>query len=203
MPLDLAEVLLDHRRGVTIEGRARLVEEDRFGLRGEHPCQAQPLLLSPREREGGSVQAVAVSASRPTRVEQPTHGLLTLALVGDEAVLVQRQRDVVVRRHGERVRALEDVADPPPHLVGPERVRADHTIAAQAHGALDSSAGNELVETVERPQERGLAHPDGPISASTSSRRASNDTSSTTTRSVRAAEPPDLEHDVAVRRARL
>ena len=84
-----------------VECGAWLVEEDRLGLGGEHPRDAQPLLLTARERERGLVEPSADLGEQPNPLEQLAHAPPALVFAGDESVLAKRQGDVVVDRHRE------------------------------------------------------------------------------------------------------
>ena len=116
--LDRREQPLDDGSGLWVERGTGLVEENHVGLgwRAHARCRAavavRPRARARTRRAVHPPRRAARPARAGSRTRQPA-----LAFAGDEAVLAKREGDVVVDRHRERVRQLEDVPDPPPQLL--------------------------------------------------------------------------------------
>ena len=73
-----------------------------------------------------------------------------------DAVQARAVRDVVVDRHRERVRLLEDHPDAAAEVDGVDAGRVD-VLAVERHEPFDPRAGDQVVHPVQAAQERGLA----------------------------------------------
>src|SRR3954470_7757856 len=111
--LQLVHQLLDLRGRDRIERRARLVEQDHFGLHRDRAGDAKPLLLPAREAEPAGVELVLDLV--PQR-GAPQRRLDARIEFGSRQLLVESdaEGDVLVDRHRERRRLLEHHADARP-----------------------------------------------------------------------------------------
>jgi hypothetical protein len=88
-------------------------------------------------------------------LERVLHDLVEFRLL-PHSVQLGAVRDVVVDRHGERVRLLEDHPDASPEVHGIDAGRV-HVLAVEQYLALDARPRDEVVHAVEAAQERRLA----------------------------------------------
>ena len=110
------------------------------------------------------------------------HAPCARLVTGDQAMLAQRQGDVVINGQREGVGLLEDVPDPPPQLLAAEGAAPRSGHAAQADGTLAAAAGSELVQAVERTQQRRLSRARGADQRENLALYTSNDTFRTAAR---------------------
>src|SRR3989442_6311293 len=153
---ELEDGLLDASGGDRVEGRARLVHQQDFGLHRERARNAQALLLAAGEAGAGLRQPVLDLVPQRRRLQGPLHALVQDGPIA-HAAQPQSRGDVVEYRHrGKPVRLLQDHADPAPHLDMVDAGRI-HVLALEEHAAADPRAGHHLVHAVETADERGLA----------------------------------------------
>jgi hypothetical protein len=143
-PFDRPE---EELRGVGIELRGRLVEEEQRGLEGEGRGETHPLELSPRELD----RLPAPEVKRVHRRERALHARPDLR--GRNAEVLQPEGDLVGddAHHDLVLRVLEDGGDRPRELGGarPPRVGAPH-----GHPAGEAAAVEVRHETRKRAKQR-------------------------------------------------
>ncbi len=151
--LQLVHQVLDRLRRDRVERRRGLVEQDHLRLDGDRARDAEPLLLPAGEPERGALEAVLDLVPDRGAAQRLLDSVVEVVLHAEDA---EPEGDVVVDRLRERVRTLEDHADPPPDLdrvdVGPVEVDA---VVEQP--AVDARARDEVVHPVQAAQERRLA----------------------------------------------
>ena len=125
------------------------------GPDGEGARQAEQLLLAARQPEGRVVQAVLDRVPQPDLGEAALAHHVELLALGD-AVRLHPGHDVVLDRHRERVRPLEQHADAPPQRQEVDVLRPQ-ALVVQRHVALAHESGHAVVHAVEGAQEGGLA----------------------------------------------
>ena len=96
-----------------VEGRGGLVEQQHVRFDRDRPGDAEPLLLAAGEAERAVLEPVLDLVPERRSAQRLLDPLVELVLQPEVA---RRPGDVVVDRLRERVRFLEDHADPPPHL---------------------------------------------------------------------------------------
>ena len=131
------------RRGLRVERRGRLVEEQDAGLERERPGEHRPLLLADREPRASRLGEGAVE---PGELEQPLDIRLAAGELGAEA-------DVVGDGALEQRRQLRHQADLAAQL--------EHVALADVGAAVEDHPGVRVGEPVEQPQERRLARAGG------------------------------------------
>ena len=144
--------ILDARGCDRVERRGRLVHQDHVGLDGERAGDAQALLLAARERQRASLQPVLDLVPERGPLQRAVHTLVEVAAHPERARPV---RDVVVDRLRERVRALEDHADPLSHLdrVDSAAVEVESVVEDRSR---DLRPGDDVVHAVQAADERAL-----------------------------------------------
>ena len=152
--LQVVHQVFDPRRRDRVERRAGLVHQDDLGLDGQRPGDAEPLLLAAGELQARAVELVLDLVPEGGAAERALDQLVHVAPV---AVDPRPPGDVVVDALGERVRLLEDHADPaaqrrPASMSGPVM-----SLAVEADLALHPGAGDQVVHPVEAAQQRALA----------------------------------------------
>ena len=151
--LQLVHQVLDRLGRDRVERRGRLVEQDDVGLDGDRAGDAEPLLLAAGEAERRPLEPVLDLVPDRGAPERLLDAVVEVVLHAEDA---QAVGDVVVDRLRERVRALEDHADPAAHL---DRVDAGavEVGAVVEELAVDPRARDEVVHPVQAAQERRLA----------------------------------------------
>ena len=115
--LQLEDQLLDLGGGDRVEGRARLVHQQHLGLHREGPRDAQPLLLAARRGSTPDLSRSSFTSSHRAAWRSARSTVLVQPARSRTPPSREPGRDVVEDGHGgERVRLLEDHADPPAHL---------------------------------------------------------------------------------------
>ena len=163
----LADQLLDRRRRARVERRARLVEQQHLGPRGQRARDAQPLLLAAGQPQRRPVEVVADLLPQPRALERGLHRRLERrALDPPRALLAQRVGDVVEDRHRERVGLLEDHRD----RAAAARVTSSASTSSPSSRMRPPRAAPGVSSTSRFSDRSSVVfpHPDGPISASTS-----------------------------------
>ena len=107
---ELLHQLLDSPRGDGIERRAGLIHQEHLGLGGNRARDAQPLLLTARERQAALLQLVLDLVPQRGSAQCLLH---SFSRVSREPVQAQSERDVVVDGRRKRIRLLEDHPDEP------------------------------------------------------------------------------------------
>src|SRR6266511_1421957 len=140
--------------GDRVEGGAGFVHEDDFRAYGDGAGNAQPLLLSAGQGQGGLLELVFDLVPQGGAVQGMFDQVVHVGHVhaGDAWPV----GDVVVDGLGERVGFLEDHADQPAYL---DRVDLPvvEVLAVVGDAAGDPGAGDEVVHPVQGPQDGGLA----------------------------------------------
>jgi len=154
--LELVDQLLDALRRDRVERRGGLVHQQDLGLHRERARDAQPLLLSPRERQRGGVQPILDLVPQRRRLEARLDASAQLFARTGEPVDPQAVGDVVENRFRKRVRALEDHPDAAAQIDHVHRRGVD-VLAVDGDGTLDARAGHDVVHPVQRAQERRFA----------------------------------------------
>jgi hypothetical protein len=145
--------VLDARRRDRVERRGGLVHQDHVGLDRERSCNAEPLLLAARQRKRASLQPVLDLVPERGLLQRTVDPLIEVAAHPQRAWPV---RDVVVDRLRERIRPLEDHADPLPHLDGVDAA-AVQVLAVVEDGSPDLRPWDDVVHPVQAADERALS----------------------------------------------
>ena len=135
--------------------RARFVHQDHVGAHGDASGDAQPLLLTARQAECGTLEAVLHLLPQGGPAQRRLDDVVEFVTLLD-AVEARAEGEVVVDRFRERVRLLEDHADPAPHLdrIDVGSIQVDAVVQDRA---LDPRRLDEVVHPVEAPQHGRLA----------------------------------------------
>src|ERR687896_2095364 len=144
LALQVHHEVLDLPGGDRVERRAGLVHQDHVGLDREATRDAEALLLAARHAEGVGLESVLDLVPERGVAERALDDLVHAALHPEHA---RAEGDVVVDRLGERVRLLEDHADPLAHLDRVDLLRVE-VLAVVEHLPLDPRAGDEVVHPV-------------------------------------------------------
>src|SRR5439155_6365328 len=120
-------------------------QQDHLRLDSKCTRDAEPLLLPTGKRERAPLEAILHLVPERS-LRQRTLDALVHALAHTQHP--RSPRDVVVDRLRERIRLLEDHPDPAPDGRGVD-ARAVDVLAVVEDLALDASARNEVVHTVE------------------------------------------------------
>src|SRR5229473_1293576 len=153
--LQLVDQLLDLGGRDRIERRARLVEQNHFGLHRHGAGDAEPLLLAARQAEAVGRELVldlVPQSSAAQRLLDPAVDL------GARQALVEpyAEGDIFIDRHRKRRRLLEHHADAGAQQVD-VLVGAQEVVAIEQHLAGGALAGIEVVHAVEHAEQRRLA----------------------------------------------
>src|SRR5712691_1391847 len=151
--LQVVEELLDARGRDRVEGGGRLVHQDHVRLDGERTRDAQALLLPAGKAERALLQAALHLVPERRLAERALDAPVEVVL---HSVDAEGEGDVVVDRLRERVRLLEDHADPAPELDRVDRAGVE-VDAVVEHLPVDPGARNEVVHPVQAAQDRRLA----------------------------------------------
>ena len=163
-------------RRLRVERRARLVEQQHLGVGGQRAGDAQPLLLAAGEPQRRVVEVVRrprrAGPARVQRVLARRPGAPPGAAAAWPARAARR------RRCRTRSSGTGSAAGRPSSPGGAERsARASAmSIPSSVIRPVSDRRLGQLGEPVERAQQRRLAAPDGPISASTSPWRIGSET---------------------------
>src|SRR6266478_1046684 len=138
-----------------VEGRARLVHQQDFGLHSQGPGDAQTLLLSTRETGPGLfMQMVFNFVPQSGAVERAIDYFVKLFAIA-EAVELESRRNVVVDRHRRKwIRFLEDHSHAPAQLS--RRCSVIDAEIPDAHSSFHACVRNGLVHPVQTANKRGL-----------------------------------------------
>src|SRR5450759_4065922 len=155
LALQLIDELLDFLCRDRVERRGRLVEEEDLRVVGQRTCDAEPLLLAARERKGAVAKAVLhfIPQCGTTKRRLDDHVQIDAPGTGIDARPV---RDVVIDALRKRIRSLKDHADPLAKGDDIHPLLID-VLAVQTDLSRAPSAGYQLVEPIDRAQERRLA----------------------------------------------
>ena len=153
LALELVHQILDPRRRDRVERRRRLVHQDHVRLDREAAGDAEALLLATGEAERRFLQPVLDFIPQCGTAKRPLDPPIEAGL---EAQHARPERHVVVDRLRERVRLLEDHADPPPHL---DRIDAGavEILAVVEDRAPHLCVRDQVVHAVEAADQRALA----------------------------------------------
>ena len=113
LALQVVHEILDPRCRDRVERRRRLVHQDDVRLGGERARDAEPLLLAAGEPERGVFEAVLDLVPERGPAQAALDTVVEIVLHPERA---RAEGDVVVDRLRERVRLLEDHADPAAHF---------------------------------------------------------------------------------------
>ena len=136
-------------------GRAGLVEQEQLGIGDDGPSDTEALLLAAGEPQGRVLEPVLHLIKQGSRSQCPLAGFLEDRLSAF-AIDPEGVDHVLEDRHGEGVGLLEDHADAFAQVDDIDAFGVDRAIA-QEDIALDGDAVDEIVEAVDRAQERALA----------------------------------------------
>src|SRR5918999_233116 len=152
LPLQVQHEVLDLAGGDRVERRAGLVHQDHVGLDRQAAGDAESLLLAAGHAEGVGLEAVLHLVPQRRVVERALDDLVHAPLHAEHA---RAEGDVVVDRLRERVRLLEDHADPLAHLDG-VHIGAVQILAVIENLALHGGPRDEVVHPVEAADYRRL-----------------------------------------------
>ena len=107
----LEDEVFDSRGRDRIQRRARLIHQEDFRFIDDGPRDAQPLLLAAGQTKRGIVQPVLHLVPQGRSAKTELDGLIQLEAVSDPTD-AQRINDILVDGFGERIRFLENHADP-------------------------------------------------------------------------------------------
>src|SRR5437588_4831395 len=149
--LQLHKKLFDLGGADGIERGAGLVEQQDFRVNRQRARNAQALLLPAGEFVSGLVKVVLHFIPKSRAAQAFFHGFPDRFL---RAVDSWPEGDVVEDGFGERVRPLENHADAPAQRGD---VQAENIFAVEKNLALETSAANGLMHTVEGTEKSGLS----------------------------------------------
>ncbi len=154
--LELADQVFDGHGGDWVQRGAGLVHQQHVGLHGDCPCDAQPLLLPPRQSAAGFIQSI-LDLVPQVCAAQRGFGRIVEHLAIAHTLQLQAGNHIVANRHGgEWIRPLKHHPDCPADTDRVDTGGVDILIIEQ-YGTLDSSSGDDLMHPVQGAQHRRLA----------------------------------------------
>ena len=155
--LELVDQILDSQGRNRVQGGAGLIHEQHLRVDGHGAGDAQTLLLATGQADARVVKTVLDLFPEVGTAQSPLDQIVGVGLGQVVVVQAHTGQHVLTDGHGrERVRALEDHADVAAH--GHRiHVLVVQVLAFEQHLALDVSAGDDLVHTVQGAQHGGLA----------------------------------------------
>ena len=153
--LQLQGEILDLRGGDRVECGGRLIHEQDIRLDGQCTGDAETLLLSTGQTECGFSETILQLIPDRRLTKRGLDDLIELLLVAD-TVRTWTVGNIVIDRHRERIRLLEDHADPLTKCIDIDILLID-VLSIEEDLTIDATALHQVVHTVQRLEQRGLA----------------------------------------------
>ena len=151
--LQLADKLLNLRRGNGIQSARGFVKQQHLGLHGQGAGDTQALLLAAGQAERVLLQAILQLVPDGGRAQRLLYNDVQIGL-GAHPMAAGTEGNIVVDAHREGVRLLEHHAHAPAQVGRIQRAVGVGTV--QKHRAFHATALHQIIHAVQRLQQRGL-----------------------------------------------
>ena len=152
--LQLADELLDLRRGNGVQGARGLVEQQHLRLHRQGAGDAQALLLTAGQAECVLLQTILQLVPDGGRAQRLLYDDVQIGL-GAHPMAARAKGNIVVDAHREGVGLLEHHAHAPAQIGGIQGAVGIGTI--QQHRTFHATALHQIIHAVQRLQQRGFA----------------------------------------------
>ena len=153
--LQLQGEVLDLRGGNRVQCGGRLIHEQDIRLDGQCTGDAETLLLSAGKTERGLSETILQLIPDGRLAKRGLDDLIELLLVAD-TVRTWTIGHIVIDRHRERIRLLEDHTDPLTKCIDIDILLID-VLPIEKDLTIDTAALHQIVHAVQRLEQCGLA----------------------------------------------